>query len=360
MMASGKRILIVDDDEAVLFVLQETFSKLREGYEVVSATCGREAMEQLANEPCDVMVTDLKMSDMDGVQLTEAVRNTNPGMPVIWLTAYGCERVQAELGRLRVRCCIDKPVGTSEIVRAVREALRSAPIRPTERGNGRNQEANMSESRKKVDIDIPLDADVFCEGSSCGTSVALVMNPVTEEVTHMVVRERHAPHRERLVPTSVVGKTTFEQMELRCSAAELAKMEPFVETHFVKVKVPHYLSTGGMLAFPYAIPDPKVEKVAMHSEQIPPNELAVRRGAWVHATDGRIGKVDEFLVDPTNCHVTHLVLREGHLWAQKEIAIPISEIKRLGEEEVHLKLSKAQVEQLPEVPIHRGMLGEGG
>jgi hypothetical protein len=218
----------------------------------------------------------------------------------------------------------------------------------------------MSENKKQVDIDLPLNADVLCEGSSCGTSVALVMNPVTEEVTHMVVRERHAPHRERLVPVSVVGKTTAEQMELRCSAAELANMEPFVETHYVKVTIPHYLPAGSMYAFPYSIPDPRVETVAVHSEQIPPHELAVRRGARVHATDGQVGKVDEFLVDPADCHVTHLVLREGHLWAHKEIAIPISEIKFMGEEEVHLKLNKAQVEQLPEIPIHRGMLQEDG
>jgi sporulation protein YlmC with PRC-barrel domain len=218
----------------------------------------------------------------------------------------------------------------------------------------------VSESKKKVDIDIPLDADVLCEGRSCGTSVALVMNPVTEEVTHMVVRERHAPHRERLVPASVVGKTTAEQMELGCSAAELEEMEPFVETHFVKMTVPRYLPAGGMYSFPYVIPDPQVETVAVHSEQIPPHELAVRRGARVHATDGHIGKVDEFLVDPANCHVTHLVLREGHLWAHKEIAIPISEIKRLGEDEVYLKLSKTQVEQLPEIAIQRGILEEKG
>jgi sporulation protein YlmC with PRC-barrel domain len=218
----------------------------------------------------------------------------------------------------------------------------------------------MSDSKKQVELEIPLDVDVLCEGSSCGTSVALVMNPVTEEVTHMVVRERHAPHTERLVPASVVGKTTSEQMELRCSAAELTAMEPFVETHFVKVTVPHYRTVGGMLAFPYAIPDPQVEMVTTHEEQVPPGELAVRRGAEVHTTDGRIGKVDEFLVDPANCHVTHLVLREGHLWAQKTIAIPISEIQFLGEDEVHLKLNKAQVEQLPEIPIHRGMLEQAG
>jgi hypothetical protein len=218
----------------------------------------------------------------------------------------------------------------------------------------------MSEGKKRVDIDIPLDADVLCDGESCGTSVALVMNPVTEEVTHMVVRERHAPHRERLVPVNVVGKTTSEQMELRASAAELDEMEPFVETHYVKVEVPHYVSVGGVLAFPYSIPDYRVETVPVYDEKIPPEELAVRRGARVHATDGRVGKVDEFLVDPTNCHVTHLVLREGHLWAQKEIAIPISEAKVLGEEDVYLKLSKAQIEQLPEIPIQRGLLAKGG
>ena len=127
MTESRKRILIVDDDEAVLFILRETFSKLREGYEVVSSTSGHEAIEQIANESCDVMVTDLRMSDMDGVQLTEAARNTSPGMPVIWLTAYGCERVQEDYTRLRVRRCINKPVRTSEIVQAVREALKGAP-----------------------------------------------------------------------------------------------------------------------------------------------------------------------------------------------------------------------------------------
>jgi CheY-like chemotaxis protein len=125
-MESKKRILIVDDDEAVLFILQETFSKLGEGYQVVSSRSGREALDQLAEKPCDVMVTDLRMREMDGVQLTEAARSKSPGMPVIWLTAYGCEGVQEEAKRLRVRRCINKPVRTSEIVRAVREALRTA------------------------------------------------------------------------------------------------------------------------------------------------------------------------------------------------------------------------------------------
>jgi two-component system response regulator GlrR len=125
-MESKKRILIVDDDEAVLFILQETFSKLREGYQVVSSRSGREALKQLSKGPCDVMVTDLKMQDIDGIQLTEIARAESPGMPVIWLTAYGCETVQEEAAQLGVRRCINKPVRTSEIVQAVREALMNA------------------------------------------------------------------------------------------------------------------------------------------------------------------------------------------------------------------------------------------
>jgi len=126
MTEPKKRILIVDDDEAVLFVLRETLSKLKEGYQVVSSNSGREATEQLTKEPCDVMVTDLKMRDMGGIQLTEVARRKCPGMPVIWLTAYGCEEVQEDLRRLRVHRCINKPVRTSEIVQAVQEALRDA------------------------------------------------------------------------------------------------------------------------------------------------------------------------------------------------------------------------------------------
>jgi CheY-like chemotaxis protein len=125
-MKSGERILIVDDDKAVLFILQETFSRLEEKYQVVSSKSGREALEQLAKAHYDLVVTDLKMPDIDGMQLTEAIRSKSPATAVIWLTAYGCEKVQEDATRLRVQRCINKPVRTSEIVRTVRKVLEDA------------------------------------------------------------------------------------------------------------------------------------------------------------------------------------------------------------------------------------------
>jgi sporulation protein YlmC with PRC-barrel domain len=63
-----------------------------------------------------------------------------------------------------------------------------------------------------------------------------------------------------------------------------------------------------------------------------------------------VGRVDEFLVDPENEHITHLVMREGHLWEQKEVTIPVSAIARVEEDAVYLKLDKASIEALPAVP----------
>jgi hypothetical protein len=86
-------------------------------------------------------------------------------------------------------------------------------------------------------------------------------------------------------------------------------------------------------------------------EDIPQDEIAVHQGAHVEAIDGRIGRLDEFLVDPVTEHVTHLIMREGHLWGQRDVTIPVSEIDHLEENTVYLKLTKDQVGALPSTPF---------
>jgi len=73
----------------------------------------------------------------------------------------------------------------------------------------------------------------------------------------------------------------------------------------------------------------------------------------VEASDGRIGRVDEFLVDPVTGQISHLILREGHLWGKRDITIPVSEIERIEDDSVHLKLDKQSIEALPAVPVRR-------
>jgi sporulation protein YlmC with PRC-barrel domain len=73
----------------------------------------------------------------------------------------------------------------------------------------------------------------------------------------------------------------------------------------------------------------------------------------VEATDGHVGRVDEFVVDAGTGHITHLVLREGHLWGQKDVSISISEIGRIEADVVYLKLDKAGIDALPTIPVQR-------
>ena len=86
---------------------------------------------------------------------------------------------------------------------------------------------------------------------------------------------------------------------------------------------------------------------------IPPGEMAVQRGARVEATDGTVGQVDELLINSNNMQVTHLVLLERHLLEHREITIPVSQIDRVYEDKVYLKLDRQSVEQLPTTPIQR-------
>jgi sporulation protein YlmC with PRC-barrel domain len=74
----------------------------------------------------------------------------------------------------------------------------------------------------------------------------------------------------------------------------------------------------------------------------------------VEATDGKVGRVDEFLINPKTDHITHLVLREGHPWGRKDVTIPVSQIDHYKENTVYLKLDKHGIEALPAIPVRRG------
>lgn len=196
-------------------------------------------------------------------------------------------------------------------------------------------------------MDIPMNAEVYCSNKLCGISTYMVLKPATEQVTHLVVKRRHSPYTEHLVPIEIVLETTPKRIDLRCSEQELANMEAFLETDFMEVKIPRY--AGPFLIGAYAIPD--TEQVRVEREHLPAGELAIHKGAGVEATDGHVGKVDEFLVDPIDEHITHLILREGHFWGhKKDVTIPVSQIDRLEEETVYLKLDKHSIEALPSTP----------
>ena len=208
-------------------------------------------------------------------------------------------------------------------------------------------------------MEIPLKAQVECTDGVCGRSVYVLINPIIDQVTHLVVKEDSSPNTEYIVPVDFVTKTTADKIRLSCSKAELEKMDPFIKTTVIEEKVPNMnFGSGGTYGLgsyyylPYVNSESPVYESVEH-KQIPPGELAVTRGTRVEATDGEVGHVDEFVVNPKNSHITHLVMREGHLWGKKDVIIPLSAMGGTREDTVFLKLDKHQIESLPTFPLHR-------
>jgi sporulation protein YlmC with PRC-barrel domain len=201
-------------------------------------------------------------------------------------------------------------------------------------------------------MDFSLNVEVHCTDGRCGRSTHIILNPATEQVTHLVVREKRPSTVERLVPVKLVAQTAAEVILLNCSLEQFANLEPFNQSEFVYRDVPHHATDPSLtLLWPYSVPAKRI--VDDKIRPIPPGELAVRRGAQVRATDGRIGRVDEFMVDPETGNITHLCLREGYIREGKQVCIPVSEIDRIQEKVVYLKIDREAVAALPPIPINR-------
>jgi sporulation protein YlmC with PRC-barrel domain len=190
-------------------------------------------------------------------------------------------------------------------------------------------------------MDIPVNAEVHCADGSCGQSTCIVVGPKAQRVTHLVVKRGFLDADERLVPIDQVVEATSHSIQLRCTCAELDGMDRFIEHEYV------------MVAPNYYIWSPEIETIPVEHRRVPRGGLTIERGSRVKATDGDVGQVDELLVDPLDEHITHLVLREGHLWGQRDVTIPASQIDHIEDDTVFLKLDKHAVESLPAVPVRR-------
>jgi CheY-like chemotaxis protein len=122
-MGAPKRILVVDDEAKILFVLNHALVKLGGGCHILTATNGQEALAIARDTPLDLIITDLRMPGMDGISFTEAVRALDYDPIVIWMTAYDCCTARGQARQLRVHHCMDKPIEICEIRRIVSGAL---------------------------------------------------------------------------------------------------------------------------------------------------------------------------------------------------------------------------------------------
>jgi two-component system, response regulator, stage 0 sporulation protein F len=115
MRSQKKMILIVDDEEDITWSISKGMSKDNPGLEVVCANDGDTALDILSSKKIDLLVTDIRMPGVDGRQLFEQVRQLNPSMHILVMTAYGSRDVNEWLKAFGTVECIEKPFEIAEI-----------------------------------------------------------------------------------------------------------------------------------------------------------------------------------------------------------------------------------------------------
>jgi len=115
------RVLLVDDEPAIRKVVRDALE--RDGHEVVAAIDGQEALERFEEGTFDLVVTDLAMPRVDGLELVKEIRRSS-AVPVLVLTVRGEEREKVRLLDLGADDYVTKPFGVAELVARARALLR--------------------------------------------------------------------------------------------------------------------------------------------------------------------------------------------------------------------------------------------
>jgi CheY-like chemotaxis protein len=127
---SKQRILVVDDEPKVAFFFQKNLEMVDDNYIAKAVNSGREALDELQKERYDLLITDWRMPQMDGLELLGHVRRLSPETKTILVTAYGSEAVWEEARRLNTFRALSKPLRIPDLLAAVNDALAES-ITPT-------------------------------------------------------------------------------------------------------------------------------------------------------------------------------------------------------------------------------------
>lgn len=124
----GRRILVADDDDLVRQLLTRYLTG--QGMEVDTARDGQEALELFSRHPFDLVISDLRMSGIDGLQLLHAIKGLNPRVPFIFISGYGDIPTVVETLKAGADNFLGKPLEMAELAKVVKQALNLAATLP--------------------------------------------------------------------------------------------------------------------------------------------------------------------------------------------------------------------------------------
>jgi DNA-binding response OmpR family regulator len=172
----NNRILLVDDEETIRFVLRETL--ISEGYNVDIAADAFQALEHFKLASYDLIITDIKMKGMNGIQLIREIKRSDLDLKIIIITAYGSLETVKEAAKLGVVEMISKPFKIQEIKDAIVRMLKENGIsKDTERGGAcllrKRENGQLSKSDSLLE---PDGLSYYFDGPACQPKSTVVFD----------------------------------------------------------------------------------------------------------------------------------------------------------------------------------------
>jgi hypothetical protein len=208
-----------------------------------------------------------------------------------------------------------------------------------------------------MEMQFILGTRASCSDGACGQLQRIILDPAERKVTHLAIEPSQSGAVGRLVPVSLVEQTSGE-LQLSCTRTQFGQLDLADNVELAEgINYAGHLGRSAVLGVTDAAPEASGasptsdmglgrQTPIVTTDAVPEGESEEDRHVRVQAVDGRIGKLRGLAVDPADHRVTYVLLREGHLWGSREVAIPISAVASL-DDGIQLNVTKKQVEDLP-------------
>ncbi len=197
---------------------------------------------------------------------------------------------------------------------------------------------------------INIRAQVRCTDGEAGRCTRLVVKSTPLRVTRLVAEESEHPNTERLASLESVISTDADGIKLIYTRPELTLKERFIEMIPEREEAPDL--EDDYVAMLRGEPQPlKTEVVLREKVNIAADEVVIDSSTLVKATDGWVGPVVGLEVEQGSGEIISLVMRAGHFWHARRVAIPAAQLERLEEKTAFVSLDRQAIDSLPTVPV---------
>jgi len=193
-----------------------------------------------------------------------------------------------------------------------------------------------------------LGAAVSCSDGVCGKLARIILDPAKRTVTYLAIEPADPGAAGRLVPVDLVVSASGA-VALSCTRAQFGQLEPADIVVLARgTDYADHVAQDAVLGAAASAPAAALghETPMVTADAVPGGDSEVAGHERVHALDGQIGRIKGLGADQASHQVTHVLLREGHLWGSKDVAIPASAITAM-DDGIQLSITKDQAQDLP-------------